>query len=454
MDTVITGATGFIGTRLVRELLSAGHSAAALTRDVERAERRLPARCRRLAWDPAQGLEPGMLRGTDAVFHLAGAGIAEGRWTADRKRAIRDSRVETAAALVRALGALPAGERPRVLVSASAVGWYGDRGDTRLDEASAGGEGFLAEVCREWEGAVFAAREIGVRAVAVRVGMVLGRDGGALRMLLPLFRLGLGGRVGSGRQWLSWIHVDDLTRLFRFVAENPEASGPVNGVSPDPVTNATFTAELGRALGRPALVPVPAPLLRGLLGELSSLLLASQRVEPRVARQLGFTFLHPRLRAALDDLCGEPAHEILSEQRVDRPPSEVFRFFSAPANLEKITPPFLGIRVLGESTAEMKVGTSIDYSLRIHGVPVRWQSRIESWEPDRSFVDVQTRGPYALWRHAHEFEPDDGGTIVRDRVRYRLPLGALGEAVAGALVRRDLEAVFDYRTRRIRELLA
>jgi uncharacterized protein (TIGR01777 family) len=453
MKVVVTGATGFVGTPLVRELLSAGHSVTALTRDVERALRRLPARCHVLAWNPAGALDAGALRGADAVVHLAGEGIADARWTVTRKRAIRGSRVDTSVALVRALGQLDTSVRPRVLVSASAIGWYGDRGDISLDEQSSAGKGFLADVCRAWERAVFNAQALNVRTVVVRIGVVLGRDGGALAPLLPLFRLGLGGRVGSGRQWFSWIHRDDLVGLLRYVLENPHASGPVNGVAPEAVTNAAFTAELGRALQRPAYFPVPAVALRAAFGEMSTVLLGSQRVEPRAARELGFVFRFCTLGSALDDLCADLSHELIVEQRLARPLEQVFSFFSNPANLEKITPAFLRFRVLGTTTSQIGAGTLINYALRLHGIPLRWQSRIESWNPNRMFIDVQTRGPYSLWHHAHEFEPDNGGTVIRDRVRYRLPFGALGDLVAGWLVRRDLDAVFDFRRQRIQELL-
>jgi uncharacterized protein (TIGR01777 family) len=454
MKVVVTGATGFVGTALVRKLLAAGHSVTALTRDVERAARRLPARCRTLAWNPERVLEPSTLSGADAVVHLAGEGVADARWTASRKRAIRDSRVTTSAALVHALAQLDARARPRVLVSASAIGWYGDRADTLLDERSAAGSGFLADVCRDWEHAVFEAQALGVRTVAVRIGVVLGRDGGALQTLLPLFRLGLGGRIGSGRQWFSWIHLDDLVELLRYALENQDAVGPINGVAPHPVTNAAFTDELGRVLHRPVLLPVPAALLRAALGEMSAVFLASQRVAPGTAQQLGFVFHYPSLRAALDDLCTDTSHELIVEQRLARAPEQVFPFFSDPGNLEKITPAFLRFRVLGTTTARIDSGTLIDYGLRLHGIPLRWQSRIESWAPNRMFVDVQTRGPYVWWHHTHEFEPDDGGTVIRDRVRYSLPFGALGDLIAGRLVRRDLEAVFDFRRQRTQELLA
>jgi uncharacterized protein len=169
---------------------------------------------------------------------------------------------------------------------------------------------------------------------------------------------------------------------------------------------------------------------------------------------LGYSFQFPTLRSALDDLCADPSHELLVEQRLARLPEQVFPFFSDPKNLERITPDFLRFKVLGTTTDQIGDGTLINYALRLHGIPLRWQSRIEAWVPNRLFVDAQTRGPYALWHHTHEFEPDDGGTIVRDRVRYRLPFGALGDLVAGSMVRRDLEAVFDFGRQRIQELIA
>jgi uncharacterized protein (TIGR01777 family) len=454
MKIIITGGTGFIGTPLVRELIAAGHAVTALTRNVDRAVRRLPARCQVRRWDPNGDLDPTVLLGADAVINLAGEGIADARWTPRRKRSIRESRVRVTTAVVRALAQLEIGKRPRVLVSASAIGWYGDCGETVLDEHSPSGDGFLAEVCQAWEEAARHAQELDVRTAVVRIGVVLGREGGALGKLLTPFRLGLGGRVGSGRQWMSWIHLEDLVALLRFAVETPRAIGLINGVAPRPVRNAEFTSQLARTLRRPAPFPVPAPALRLLLGEMSSVILSSQRVQPCFAEELGFAFRFPTLGSALRNLCEDLSHELVAEQWLAHPPEQVFPFFSDPANLERITPAFLRFRVKSVSTAQIGHGTLIDYALRLHGVPLRWQSRIESWKPKRAFVDVQIRGPYNRWHHTHEFEPADGGTVVRDRVRYRLPFGALGDLVAGWMVRRDLEAVFDFRRQRIQELIA
>jgi ligand-binding SRPBCC domain-containing protein len=349
---------------------------------------------------------------------------------------------------------LPAAERPRVFLSASAIGFYGDRGDLELNECAAAGEGYLAAVCQAWEQEVLRANKLDVRTVAVRVGIVLGRGGGALEKMLRPFRLGVGGRLGSGRQWMSWIHVEDLVSMFVFLLGCEDARGAVNGVGPNPVTNSDFTKALAGALQRPALCSVPAVALRVLLGEMSSILLASQRVVPAMAERLGFSFCFPTLASALDNLCSDASREIIREFWLARPPEQVFRFFSNPRNLERITPDFLRFRVLGTNTAEVGEGTLIDYRLALHGLPLRWQSRIESWQPNRSFVDVQVRGPYRVWHHTHEFEPADGGTIVRDRVRYALPFGPLGELFGGPFVAKDLDAIFDFRRERITEALA
>lgn len=453
MRIAITGATGFIGRRLVRRLLGDGHTVVTFTRDAGRARAALPVRCEVERWDPQAAVtRPAALASVEGVVHLAGESVADGRWTAARKRAIRESRMVGTRALVAALGETPAADRPRVLVGASAIGIYGDRGDEELDEESAPGTGFLADVCADWEAAVRPAANLGIRTAIVRIGIVLGRNGGALGKMLPLFRLGAGGRLGSGRQWMSWIHLDDLIEVFAAALADDRVSGIVNGVAPHPVTNAEFTRTLARILRRPALVPAPAFALRLALGEMSTIVLASQRVLPRAALRLGFHYRYPDLDGALAELGGEAVEELAFEQWVPREPVEVFRFFCDPRNLERLTPEFLRFRVLGMSTADVGAGTRIDYRLSLHGIPVRWQSRIDEWEPDRRFVDSQTRGPYASWHHTHTFERRDGGTLLRDEIRYTLPLGAVGALVAGARVARDVQEIFAFRRRKISEL--
>jgi uncharacterized protein (TIGR01777 family) len=292
----ITGASGLIGRRLLKILAREGHTLHVLSRH---AGANMPPGVRLFVWDPGKGEPPEeALREAGAVVHLAGENVAQ-RWTADARRRILESREAGTRSLVRALAKLP--RRPAVLVCASAVGYYGSRGDETLTEASAPGTGFLTDVCVAWEREAQAAEALGMRVARMRTGVALDPRGGALKKMLPPFRMGAGGKLGGGRQWMSWIHLDDLAALYRFALENPIA-GPVNAVAPQPVANADFTRELARALHRPALFPVPKLALRLLFGEMSEMLLASQRVVPQAAEAAGFRFRFPQLGPALADL--------------------------------------------------------------------------------------------------------------------------------------------------------
>jgi uncharacterized protein (TIGR01777 family) len=297
-SVLVSGATGVVGTRLSSALLSAGVTVRALTRNAAAATRVLGSRVSAVEWD---GMHPpaAAVADTAAVVHLSGEPVFAGRLTSSRRRRIRSSRIDSADAIVRVLGELPPGQRPRTLVCASAVGYYGDRGEERLDEAATPGQGFLAEVCRDWEAAALSAGDLDVRVVCLRLGIVLAGEGGALpRMALP-FRMGAGGRLGNGRQWVPWVHIDDVTALIRAILENESYRGPVNATAPEPVRNAELTRALARQLRRPALLPVPAFVLRAALGELAIELLGSRNVNPGRALSEGFRFIHPRLDTAL-----------------------------------------------------------------------------------------------------------------------------------------------------------
>lgn len=288
----ITGATGLIGTALVAQLRVAGYGVRRLLRSAR------GAGSADVVWDPASGpLSPTALDGVDGIVHLAGEPVAH-RWTAEQKRAIRDSRVRTTEMIAQAIRA--ADRKPRVLLSGSAIGYYGDRGDTLLDESSAPGTDFLAQVGVAWEQAAAPAADAGVRVVLLRTGIVLSPRGGALARLLPLFRLGAGGPLGQGRQWTSWIGLADHVRAMLHVLDIEAVSGPVNLVAPNPVTNADFATTLGRVLARPAVLPVPAFALEILYGEMArTTLLASQRVLPRRLVASGFEFTEPTLEGSL-----------------------------------------------------------------------------------------------------------------------------------------------------------
>jgi uncharacterized protein (TIGR01777 family) len=292
---VVTGATGLVGRRLVAALAREGAAVRALTRRPESARLAGAELC---GWN-GTAVEPAHLRGADAIVHLAGEPVFGGLPDAARRRRLRESRIDSARAIARALGDLPSGERPGVFVCASAVGYYGDRGEEPLDEASPPGSGFLADLCVDWEAAAAEAEAHGVRRVSLRIGVVLAREGGALAPLARIFRLGLGGRVGSGRQWFPWVHVDDVVGLCLAALARDDFRGPLNAVAPEPVRNAEFTRALAHALGRPALLPVPAFVLRAALRDLAVELLGSRRVAPRSALERGYAFAHPVLEAAL-----------------------------------------------------------------------------------------------------------------------------------------------------------
>jgi len=299
MNLTLTGASGFLGRVLAARLDASGHTVHMLGR-APRAG--MPPSARMSLWDPNLTAPPReSLRDADAVVHLAGEPVAQ-RWTPEVKRRIRDSRVEGTRRLVQ--GMAECGRPPAALICASAVGYYGNRGDEILREPAAPGQGFLSDVCVEWEGAAREAEQLGVRVVCVRIGVVLGRDGGALEKMLLPFKLGVGGRMGSGKQWMPWIHIEDICRLFQWAAENPNVKGPLNGASPNPVTNSEFSDSLGRALRRPAILPVPQAAIRLLYGEMSRILFDSQRVIPAAAAEAGFEFRHPAIYPALKDLLG------------------------------------------------------------------------------------------------------------------------------------------------------
>ena len=285
--SLITGATGLIGTRLVHAL---GSDVAVLSRDARKAEQALGVKA--FAWNGTGAVPPEALEGVDTVFHLAGETVT-GRWNDAKKERIRASRVDGTRALVQSIAG-----KPITLVSASAVGFYGDRGDEILDEGSPAGSGFLADVCRVWEAE--AAAHTG-RVASVRIGVVLAKDGGALAAMLPLFKTGLAGRLGDGKQYMPWIHIEDLVALFLHVART-DASGPVNGTAPNPVTNITFTKTLGEQLHRPTLLPAPKLALKLALGEMSQIVLASQRAIPKKALAAGFPFRFTELAQALADV--------------------------------------------------------------------------------------------------------------------------------------------------------
>jgi uncharacterized protein len=302
MKVLITGATGLIGRALCGSLSEGGHTVVALSRSPETTRGLAAAELHK--WDPQSAQFPAhALAGIDAVVHLAGEPIVARRWTEEQKKRIRDSRVLTTRTLVEVFRSLE--HRPSVFICGSAVGFYGDRGDELLEETAPVGKGFLSEVCQEWESEAARASELGMRVAQVRTGVVLSADGGALGKMLTPFKLGLGGRLGSGKQWFPWIHIRDITGIIRHSILTSSLEGPVNGVAPQAATNAEFTTQLARVLHRSAFLPVPEVALRVLMGEMAEVVFSSQRVVPKAALESMYEFHYPLLRGALEDLLGE-----------------------------------------------------------------------------------------------------------------------------------------------------
>lgn len=300
MDIFVTGGTGFVGTALCRTLIKAGHGVTVLSRSTRSAES-LPQETGHVIGDPAQ---PGPWQEEAAkcqgFINLAGASIF-GRWDDNYKKLLRSSRIQTTKHLVEAM-ARRGSQTQAILISTSAVGYYGFCEDQELDESSPPGDDFLAQLCLDWEAEARRAEESGARVVLTRFGIVLGSDGGALAQMLPIFKKGLGGRLGSGKQWFSWIHQADLVRALLHCLKNPNLTGPVNCTAPQPVTNSELTKTLAKVLGRPAFLPAPGFAVKMMLGEFGSVLLEGQRVIPSILEKAGFSFLFPELKAALEDL--------------------------------------------------------------------------------------------------------------------------------------------------------
>jgi uncharacterized protein (TIGR01777 family) len=299
MKALVTGATGFVGRRLLKLL----DQPVVLSRSAAKAQNELASfGAKTFSWDPAQEPAPARaFEGVEVVFHLAGEPVAEGRWTAAKKNRLRESRVLGTRNLVNALRELPT--KPKVLISASAVGYYSDRGEEVLDETKPPENDFLGELCQAWEREALQAESLGIRVITVRVGIVLGENGGALAKMLPPFRFGLGAPLGSGRQYMPWIHIEDLVRLMVFAAEHENVRGPINGAGPNPVTNREFTKTLGKVLSRPTIFPpVPGFMLKLMFGEFGQILLHSQRVVPKKAMDVGFEFRFSELEPALRDV--------------------------------------------------------------------------------------------------------------------------------------------------------
>lgn len=450
MKVLITGATGLIGRELGKALVQRGDQVFVLSRNVEKAREELPFPCEIIEGPITEAplKNPSKLRFVDAVVNLAGESVA-GRWSESKKRKIYESRILGTRNLIESLPIAP-----KVFISASAVGYYGSQGDQEIIEDGVAGEDFLAQVCQDWEEELltfsYAEGVTTTRVVALRIGTVLAPHGGAFAKLLPLFRRGLGSVLGDGRQWMSWIHIEDVVGLILHALNENAWRGPINGVAPQPVTNEEFTKTLASVLGVSLMPTIPALALWASLGEMATLVLSSRRVLPNKALSIGYKFKYPELQKALEHLCPPQEGELLVfEQYLPWPPEKVFPFFSRVRNLPKMAPPGVGLEILGNFPEEFFQGSEVSYRLKLHGVPFQWKSVIQDWSPPFCFTDRQVRGPLKTWIHHHEFKAFGPGTLMRDQVQFRLPLGFLGSLLGGALVRKEIGTLLQDRRRQV-----
>lgn len=469
MNVFIAGGTGFIGRALVLRLRRLGHSVTVLTRNLDNARSLLGTEADLVSASAGDKVIGEALSRSEAVVNLAGSPLLGGRWTGKKKREIINSRVKFTSRLVEQLKATTS--KPRVLVSASAIGYYGDRGNTPLTEDASCGSGFLAELCKTWEKAAYKAESEGIRVVIPRIGVVLGKGGGALEKMLPVFRSGLGGPIGSGKQFFPWIHIDDVVGLIVHAINDERLSGVVNATAPQAVPFRQFARTLGKALSRPAVLPVPSFLLRTVLGEASTVLLDSQRTIPKRSTAFGFNFSFPTLDLALADIVGEeeiltdrvsepvpestylkrrqPKYLLQTVTTIPRPVSEVFEFFSKPENLGLITPPSMQFRI-DDCPSTISEGAEISYKLKVGPFPLSWVTRIDVWESGVRFVDSQKRGPYSSWWHEHRFEAKGDSTEMIDLVFYKPPVSLIGAIANQLFIANELRRVFGYRAYVIR----
>jgi uncharacterized protein (TIGR01777 family) len=475
MRIFVTGGTGFIGRALTLRLLGAGHEVSAWVRDEDRAKNLLGADVQLIAAAGGAKALAARVAQSDAVINLAGEPILGGRWTAYRQQALRQSRIETTRSIADAI--IQSDRSPAVLVSASAVGYYGDRGDESLNEDSTPGGDFLARLCQDWEASAQRAEQVGVRVFIPRFGIVLGGDGGALAQMLPAFQFGAGGPIASGRQWMPWIHLFDLVEILVIALDDDRYRGVAVAAAPNPVTSREFAKTLGRVLHRPSLIPVPALALRAIFGDGATVLTAGQRALPARLSQLGFKWRFDRLETALRNILLEdnpdigrltadstkpenphasnylernpPAYVLRHTTRVNASMAEVFSFFSRPQNLGAMTPARMRFRIVSVKPAEMSRGTQIEYTLRVGPIPLRWSTLIEVWQPPDFFADYQEQGPYRCWWHEHHFQSAGATTVMEDRVYFAPPLGVVGRAAGLVLVMPSLHRIFRFRAQAI-----
>ncbi|NRA46174.1 MAG: TIGR01777 family protein [Oligoflexales bacterium] len=450
---LVMGGSGFIGSALCERLAIMGYKINLLTRSPDRLRLQVSFPCSLFAWN-GKKIPADAVKGVCAVVNLVGQGIADKAWSKEYRKQILDSRIDSVEALYKALEEQK--DHPEVIIQASAMGYYFGSSDhqEKVEDSEVGG-GFLSEVCKAWEESAKKLEKFS-RLARIRIGLVLGWEGGALPQLWNLYSMGLGSSLGSGKQWMNWIHVKDLVGVFVTALEDKSYSGPYNGVAPGNISNKEFHKCLSEYTRSFSWLAAPSISLKMIMGARSSLLLDNYKVVPKKLEDAGFKFNFGKFNEAMTDLLSERQnpkyHYFTCRQWLPKKIEEIWPFFADARNLEKITPPWLKFKVVAGEPESIGQDSSFKYALKIHGLPIKWHSKIKAWIPNEQFTDIQTKGPYRLWSHRHLFHPLAGGTLMEDRVEYGLPFAPFSH-VALPFVQKDLNKIFSYRKKVIADLL-
>lgn len=427
MKIFITGITGLIGKQLAISLIKKGHQVYGVSRKSD-----IPFLPKNhiIKADLEKEISSDLVSGYDVIIHLSGHPVATEKWTQEVKNKIKKSRVLATENLIKAINKLPPDQRPQYFISGSAIGIYG--------------KGFLSEVTQDWE---LAAKKIkNIPSARIRTGIVLSQYGGVLSEMPPVV-------VGQGKMMMSWIHINDWISACEYLIEN-RIEGEFNFTAPVPVSQSQFIKALVQSRKYPFKLWCPQFILNIVLGERASVLFESLEILPNQLVKSGYKFQFESIEKALEEIFKNQdwlSQVIFSAQHVNETKDSVFSFFSEAKNLEKITPDFLNFHILNKSTENIKKGTLIDYSLKLHGIKIKWKTLISQWTPKQVFVDEQLRGPYKKWHHTHEFFDAKQGTLMIDRVIFKIPLGVLG-IVTLPWVKKDVHTIFEYRKKIIGEI--
>lgn len=438
MNTLISGGTGLVGKEIGKVLAKKGHKVFVLTRNKEKALLECPFPHTAINWEELNDLPD-----IQNIINLAGANLTEKRWSNSFKKTIYNSRIKSTQTLVDfANNQCP---NLQAFISTSAIGIYGEADDKDYGEEAQHSYEFLGSLCQDWEAPIDRLKN--GRGVILRLGIVFSEKGGALKKMVAPIQNKVGGHLASGKQYMSWIDIDDLVNLFVYAIDNP-ISGAFNATAPKPISNRDLTTLIAKHLNVRPGPPVPFVALRLAVGEMATNLIESQRILPKKFMQLGYQFKYALAQSSIEErvakLKGTETRYIF-EQWVPKSKEEIFPFFSDAHNLEDITPPSLNFNVTRVSTSEIEEGTEIEYKLKLDGIPIRWKSVITQWNPPSQFADSQVRGPYKKWYHIHKFEDFTGGTLLTDQVDIVLPLGKLGYLASAWKVFKDVEKIFNYR---------